>query len=61
VSRVQKGRKPRKNWHRREAARRWIADADRWPQLGVTAAPDGQPSPLRQGQSGFTDGKKLHA
>jgi hypothetical protein len=48
--RPQKGRKPRKHWHRQENVR--VVDGmRRWP---TTDRPtyDGEPTPLRQGMAG---------
>ena len=50
-----KGRKPRKNWHRRTCERGYLTIA--WPDTGAQVDGWGEPQPLRQGLSGF---KKRH-
>lgn len=47
----QKGRKPRKSWHRRTSERRYLSME--WPDTHVRKVVPAAPVPLRQGQAGF--------
>jgi hypothetical protein len=52
----QKGRKPRKAFHRREHNRQWRKV---WDEPVADVEYDGAPVPLKQGNRGWKAGKKL--
>ncbi len=50
--RPQKGRRPRKRWHKGGTVASAAAEIyAAWPDLGVNAPPTGEPEPLPQGRT----------